>query len=53
MSSRTAQAYTRRLANETGMPIFCIDYRKAPDFPYPNGLNDIWQAYLWIINVAP
>ena len=33
-------------------PIFSIDYKKAPSNPYPEGLNDIWQAYNWILNYA-
>lgn len=50
MSSSSHQSYTRRWANETGIPIFSIDYRLAPEHPYPAGLNDVWQAYYWIVN---
>ncbi|CAD8120853.1 unnamed protein product [Paramecium sonneborni] len=32
------------------VPIFSIDYRKAPENPYPFGLDDCWQAYMFIIN---
>ncbi len=50
MSSRSHQTYTRRWANLLKVPIFCIDYRKAPQYPYPCALDDCWQAYNWIIN---
>lgn len=50
MSSSSHQTYTRKWANETGIPIFSIDYRLAPEHPYPAALNDVWQAYYWIVN---
>jgi hypothetical protein len=49
MSSASHQAYTRVWASESGIPIFSIDYRLAPENPYPAALNDVWQAYYWII----
>jgi acetyl esterase/lipase len=49
MSSASHQNYTRKWANEIGIPIFSIDYRLAPEYPYPAALNDVWQAYYWII----
>ena len=30
-------------------PIFSIDYGLAPDNPFPQGLDDIWNAYYWVI----
>ena len=27
--------------------------QKAPEYPYPQGLNDCFEAYLWILNVMP
>ena len=49
MSSASHQAYTRVWACETGIPIFSIDYRLAPENAYPAALNDVWQAYYWIV----
>ncbi|CAK79677.1 unnamed protein product (macronuclear) [Paramecium tetraurelia] len=49
MSSRSHQTYTRKWANNMKVPIFSIDYKMAPDHPYPEGLDDCWQAYMFII----
>ncbi|CAD8149587.1 unnamed protein product [Paramecium octaurelia] len=49
MSSRSHQTYTRKWANNMKVPIFSIDYKMAPDHPYPAGLDDCWQAYMFII----
>ncbi|EGR27054.1 hypothetical protein IMG5_202350 [Ichthyophthirius multifiliis] len=50
MSSRSHQTYTRQWAYQLNIPLFCIDYKKAPQYPFPEALNDCWQAYNWIIN---
>ena len=34
------------------IPIFSIDYRLAPKNPYPDPINDCYQAYVWIITQA-
>jgi acetyl esterase/lipase len=42
--------YLAKLAFLLKVPIISIDYRKAPEFPYPNGLNDCFDAYMAILN---
>ena len=32
-----------------GAPVFSVDYRKAPEYPYPDGLDDAWQTYNWLL----
>lgn len=32
-------------AARTGLPILALDYRKAPEFPYPYALNECYDAY--------
>ncbi|EAR83697.2 hypothetical protein TTHERM_00827140 (macronuclear) [Tetrahymena thermophila SB210] len=50
MGTRSHQIYSRKWVNFLGVPIFSIDYSKAPEHPYPEGLDDCFQAYQWIVN---
>lgn len=52
MSSASHQNYTRRWAVETETPILSVDYRLSPEFKYPDGLDDCWQAYMWVVRYA-
>jgi hormone-sensitive lipase len=52
MSSSTHENYLRKWTKTLGVPIFSIDYRLAPEYPYPKSLDDVWQAYNWIIENA-
>ena len=36
-------------AKNLDIPIFSVDYRLAPEHPFPEGLNDCWQVYCWIL----
>lgn len=42
-----------RLAKATGMTANLIDYRLAPDHPFPAGLNDALAAYKALIQQGP
>ena len=35
------------LANATGRKILSVDYRLAPEFPFPRPLEDVYQALYW------
>ena len=39
-------------ANELDVPIFMVDYRLAPKYPYPDPPNDCYQAYVWLVTHA-
>jgi hormone-sensitive lipase len=52
MSPDSHQTYSRKWAKETDSIIFSIDYRLAPASPFPAPLEDIWQAYFWIMTQA-
>ena len=52
MDTSSHQNYTRKWANGLDVPIFCIDYRLAPKYPFPDFINDCYQAYIWIVSQA-
>ncbi|KAH8677862.1 Alpha/Beta hydrolase protein [Xylariales sp. PMI_506] len=36
-------------AGKTGLPVLSLDYKKAPEFPYPYALNECFDVYASII----
>ena len=46
------ERYIRKWAKILNIPIFGINYSLAPKYPYPEALNDIYQAYMWILKHA-
>lgn len=49
MSARGTLASYLPLAHQLGVRLYSIDYRLAPQHPYPDGLNDCIAAYREII----
>ncbi|ATI11102.1 MULTISPECIES: alpha/beta hydrolase [Acetobacter] len=41
-----------RLASETGTMIVSVDYRLAPEAPFPGGLEDVYAALIWLHDCA-
>ena len=39
----------RLLALETGLTVYHVDYRLAPENPFPAGLNDVRAAWRWLV----
>ncbi|MBB3595163.1 acetyl esterase/lipase [Rhizobium sp. BK529] len=42
----------RRLALHGEVLVVAVDYRKAPEYPFPAAHEDAWHAYLWLIDRA-
>jgi acetyl esterase/lipase len=40
------------IAKEAGAPVLSVDYRLAPEFKFPTGLDDCRQAYVWALENA-
>ncbi|PZU85429.1 MAG: alpha/beta hydrolase [Chryseobacterium sp.] len=51
-SFETHDAIVRQLANATGAAIIFVDYRLAPEYPFPAGFDDARSVTQWIIDNA-
>jgi acetyl esterase len=47
-SIETHDPVTRRLAHESGAVVVSVDYRLAPEHPFPAAVDDAWAAVQWI-----
>ncbi|MDQ3156339.1 MAG: alpha/beta hydrolase [Actinomycetota bacterium] len=45
-------ATCRFLAEEAQVRVIAVDYRLAPEAPFPAAFDDTWAAYQWIVNNA-
>ncbi|KAJ3117489.1 hypothetical protein HDU96_006583 [Phlyctochytrium bullatum] len=41
---------TSRISAETGCRLFAVNYRLAPEYPFPAALHDAFAAYLYLVN---
>jgi acetyl esterase/lipase len=48
----THDGVCRRLANASGRTVFAVDYRLAPEHPFPAGLKDAVAAIRWLQDEA-
>lgn len=51
-SIATHDPFCRLLSAAAGIQILAIDYRLAPDYPFPAGLNDTLAAWHWLVEYA-
>ena len=47
------RAFLSRISQAAGAVILSIDYRLAPEHPFPAGLNDCIHAYQWMLENGP
>lgn len=47
-SLATYEPFCRNLANKTGQIVVWVEYRLAPEAPYPAALNDTLAAWRWV-----
>jgi acetyl esterase len=44
----THDAHCRRIANRTGRAVLSVDYRRAPEYPYPAAPDDVDAVVGWL-----
>jgi acetyl esterase len=45
-------ALCRFLTEQSGVRVLAVDYRLAPEHPFPAGIEDAWAAYTWVSDHA-
>lgn len=49
-SARTHRKLVARLSEATGLPMFVVDYRLAPEHRFPTAAEDVEAGYRWLLS---
>lgn len=49
-SARTHRGLASRLSRRTGLPVFVVDYRLAPEHRFPAAADDIAAGFRWLLD---
>ena len=49
-STFNQENFLRLFSIKLNIPLIGINYSGAPEHPYPEGLNECYQSYMWILN---
>ncbi len=49
----THDSLCRQLALRSGAAVLALDYRLAPEHPFPAAVDDCWAALRWLMQAAP
>ena len=49
-SAKTNLSTPLRVAKFSGIPVLSVEYRLAPEHPFPAGLEDCLAAYRWLLD---
>lgn len=41
-----------KFVSDSGVPFLSVDYRKAPEYPYPTPVKDCYTAFTWLVEHA-
>lgn len=52
-SARASKGYCSMLAKESGCRVISVNYRLAPEHPFPAGIDDCYMAYQGILEQYP
>lgn len=47
---RSHRDLSGRLSRSSGFAVLAVEYRLAPEFPFPAGLQDCVEAYTWLLS---
>lgn len=52
-SPKGHRSHVAKFVKGSGCPALVVDYRLAPEFPFPAGLDDILAAYAYLLELMP